>query len=118
MYCRNCGLQIGNEDKYCRECGHQSTAGSESQRQSAAGYVDPRRLTRLTDGKKIAGVCAGLAQYFDVDVTLVRLLVVLGIFFSCGLVLLAYIIAWIIMPRDSQVPPFRPATSTGTQTAA
>jgi phage shock protein PspC (stress-responsive transcriptional regulator) len=72
----------------------------------------------VTDGKKIAGVCAGLAQYFDVDVTLVRLLVVLGIFFSCGLVLLAYIVAWIIMPRDSQVPPFRPAATTGTQTAA
>jgi phage shock protein PspC (stress-responsive transcriptional regulator) len=70
----------------------------------------------VTDGKKIAGVCAGLAQYFDVDVTLVRLLVVLGVFFSCGLVLLAYIIAWIIMPLDSRVAPFRPAPNAGTQT--
>jgi hypothetical protein len=42
---------------------------------------------------------------------------VLGIFFSCGLVLLAYIIAWIIMPLDSRVPPFRPAHTPGTQTA-
>jgi len=118
MYCRNCGIQIGTEDKFCRECGHETTVGSESRRQSTSGYVDPRRLTRVTDGKKIAGVCAGLAQYFDVDVTLVRLLVVLGIFFSCGLVLLAYIIAWIIMPLDSRVPPFRPAPTAGTQTAA
>ncbi len=118
MYCRNCGIQIGTEDKFCRECGQQTTVGSESRGQSASGYVDPRRLTRVVDGKKIAGVCAGLAHYFDVDVTLVRLLVVLGIFFSCGLVLLAYIIAWVIMPLDSRIPPFRPAATAGTQTVA
>jgi phage shock protein C len=118
MYCRNCGIQIGTEDKYCRECGHQTTVGAESRQQNASGYVDPRRLTRMSSGKKVAGVCAGLAQYFDVDVTLVRLLVVIGVFFSCGLVLLAYIMAWIIMPRDSQAPLFRPAATAGTQTVA
>jgi phage shock protein C len=48
-------------------------------------YADgprPRRLYRLDDGKKIAGVCLGLAAYADLDVGLVRSLVVLAAFFT------------------------------------
>ena len=58
-----------------------------------------KRLRRVMAEKKIAGVCAGFAEYFDMDVTLVRLIWV-------GLVLLPpapgviiYIVAWIILPR-------------------
>jgi phage shock protein PspC (stress-responsive transcriptional regulator) len=57
-------------------------------------------------------VCAGLARYFEVDVTLVRLLVVAGTLCSGGLGLLAYIAGWIIMPRENLIAPFR-----STQTA-
>jgi phage shock protein C len=42
----------------------------------------PRRLYRLDDGKKIAGVCTGIAAYADLDVGLVRVLVVLAAFFT------------------------------------
>lgn len=48
-------------------------------------YADgprPRRLYRLDDGKKIAGVCTGIAAYADLDVGLVRALVVLAAFFT------------------------------------
>jgi phage shock protein PspC (stress-responsive transcriptional regulator) len=48
----------------------------------------PRRLYRLDDGKKIAGVCTGIAAYLDLDVGLVRVLVVLAAFFT-GFFLLA-----------------------------
>jgi phage shock protein PspC (stress-responsive transcriptional regulator) len=54
-------------------------------------YADgprPRRLYRLDDGKKIAGVCTGIAAYADLDVGLVRALVVLAAFFT-GLFLVA-----------------------------
>jgi phage shock protein PspC (stress-responsive transcriptional regulator) len=51
----------------------------------AVSYADgprPRRLYRLADGKKIAGVCTGIAAYADLDVGLVRVLVVLAAFFT------------------------------------
>lgn len=56
-----------------------------------------KRLYRSKEQNVIGGVCGGLAEYFDVDVTLVRLVTVV-LFFATGIGLLAYIIAWIIMP--------------------
>ena len=47
----------------------------------------------------IAGVCAGIGDYLGIDPTVIRLLWVLLIFFSFGAALLAYIIAWIIIPE-------------------
>lgn len=60
--------------------------------------MEPKRLTRSRD-KKIAGVAAGLANYFDLDPTIVRILFVL-VFFLGGASLLAYIIMWIVMPEE------------------
>ena len=60
-----------------------------------------RRLTRPKDGRMVAGVCAGLAAYFKVDVNLVRLL--FGVFtFFWGLGALMYLIAWAILPDDGE----------------
>jgi phage shock protein C len=67
----------------------------------------PVRLSRPRDQKKIAGVCAGFARYFDVDVTLMRILWLAVAVFSGGLGVLVYIAAWIIMPRDEPVPAAR-----------
>lgn len=58
-----------------------------------------KRIYRNPRNKVIAGVCAGIADYFDIDVTWVRLGFVLAIFAS-GVGLLAYIIAWIVIPKD------------------
>ena len=118
MYCTNCGIQTGDTDNFCRECGHETPLGRETRRQNTSGYGAPRRLCRLTSDKKIAGVCSGLGQYFDVDVTLVRLVVAAGTIFSGGLGLLAYIVAWIIMPCDNQAPPLRSPNSVPNRTAA
>jgi phage shock protein C len=69
----------------------------------------PKRLVRRPASGKLWGVCAGLAEYFDVDVALVRLLwVVLSIVpgaFLGGVV--AYIAAWLIMPESPEpvAPP-------------
>jgi len=117
MYCTNCGTQIGDSDKFCRECAYETKVGRDAKRQNDSGYSAPRRLYRVTK-KRIAGVCAGLARYFEVDVTLVRLLVVAGSLCSGGLGLLAYIAAWIIMPRDTEIAPFRSSAGASTQTAA
>ena len=61
-----------------------------------------KRLYRVEDGKMLCGVCGGIAEYFNVDPTLIRL----GFALFClagGSGLLAYIVAAIIMPTKSQV---------------
>ncbi len=56
-----------------------------------------KKLYKSNTDKKVAGVCGGLAEYFGIDSTLIRLGVVLAVLFAgCGL--LAYIIAAIVMP--------------------
>ena len=57
-----------------------------------------KRLVRNVQDKKIAGVCAGLADYFDIDPTLVRALWILFTLLG-GSGVLAYIILWVIMPE-------------------
>lgn len=57
-----------------------------------------RRLTLSESDKKIAGVCGGIAEYFSVDPTLVRLVaVILALVGGSGL--LIYLVAWLIMPK-------------------
>jgi len=58
-----------------------------------------KKLYKSSKDKKIDGVCAGIAEYFDIDPTLVRLGAV-AICLAGGSGVLAYIIAEIIMPRD------------------
>ena len=62
---------------------------------------------RSRTNRKIAGVCAGFAEYFDLDVTVVRVVWLIVALFGGGGIL-AYIIAWIVMPEE---PEFVPADS-------
>lgn len=58
-----------------------------------------KRLTRVEEGKMLCGVCAGIAKYFDIDPTLIRLgWVILSCFAGAGL--LAYFLAAIIIPKE------------------
>jgi phage shock protein PspC (stress-responsive transcriptional regulator) len=58
-----------------------------------------RRLTLSATDRKINGVCGGIAEYFGIDATLVRVIaVVLALCFGGGL--LAYLLAWAIMPKQ------------------
>lgn len=59
----------------------------------------PRKLYRSRDDRMIGGVCGGIAEYFNVDATLVRLLAVAAILLA-GSAILAYLIAWIIVPEE------------------
>ena len=56
-----------------------------------------KKLYKSMDDKRVAGVCGGIAEYLDVDSTIVRLIGIVLVF-SWGAGLLAYIIAAIIMP--------------------
>jgi phage shock protein PspC (stress-responsive transcriptional regulator) len=58
-----------------------------------------KRLVRKTDGKMIAGVAAGIADYFNVDVTLIRVIIVITAIMG-GFGLILYIVMWILVPED------------------
>jgi phage shock protein C len=61
-----------------------------------------RRLARSTTDRKIAGVCGGLAEYFDLDPTVVRVVWAILAVVPGGIVLgiVAYVVAWFIMPSQ------------------
>jgi len=71
-----------------------------------------KRLTRTTDDKWIGGVCGGVAQYLDVDANLIRLATAVLTVLGFGSVVVAYVVAWIVMPKAAPqvyVPPPPPA---------
>ena len=64
----------------------------------------PRRLTRSRD-HLLGGVAAGLAEYLDIDPTLVRVGWVLAVVFGLPLAVLGYLVLWVIMPAPQAKPP-------------
>ena len=100
MYCNYCGKSIQDDANVCAYCGTR-----------VAAVIARKRLVRPREGRKVAGVCLGIAEYFDIDATLVRL-IWLVLIFGAGTGLLAYIIGWIVMPEE---PYMLPAQATGQQ---
>jgi phage shock protein C len=94
MTCQHCQKEIAEGSKFCYNCGAQQpgVAGSASVAVPAA-----KRLMRSSRDKKIAGVCGGLAEYFDIDATIIRVVWLLAIFLG-GTGVLAYLILWIVLP--------------------
>jgi phage shock protein C len=87
MYCSHCGKTNTDDARLCAYCGA-----------ALAGGVAERRLVRPRAGRRIAGVCAGLAQYYGWNVTTIRILWLLLILFA-GTGGLLYLILWIVMPN-------------------
>lgn len=96
MYCTKCGVELRPDDRFCSRCGYRTALAPPPEAWSPL-LLDKRN-------KKIAGVCAGFARYFHVDVTLVRVLTLAVAICTCvGFV--AYIAAWIIIPADYGYEP-------------
>lgn len=66
-----------------------------------------RRLYRSRNDRLLGGVCAGLADYFRIDATIMRLLYILLCFISMGTGVLIYLLLWIIVPESKAyvIPP-------------
>jgi phage shock protein C len=103
MFCTKCGTELREQDKFCFNC-----AAPTGRAASAPRVAQP--LSRPMHEAKIAGVCAGFARYLGMDVTLVRVLwVVLTLCPLPSFGLVAYIVAWIVMPKDPVTLPVRQA---------
>jgi phage shock protein C len=90
MCCNACGKSIADDGRFCSYCGN--VVGTPP---------TPKKLMRSRADRKIAGVCAGLAEYLELDVSLVRILWFF-ITLACGIFpgVVAYVLGWIIIPEE------------------
>jgi phage shock protein C len=92
MTCVSCQKDIAAGSRFCYSCGAKQPEAAASAPPPA--YCAPKRFVRSTNDRKVAGVCAGVADYFDMDPTLVRVLWALATMIP-GPNVLAYIIIWV-----------------------
>src|ERR1700683_2329448 len=104
MICGNCQRDLADYSNFCYYCGA---------RQQASPYGPPRpqkRLMRSVTDYKIAVVCGGIAEYLELDSTLVRVIWVLLVLMPVPVVpaFLGYFVAWLVMPKSPYPLPYAP----------
>ena len=95
MICPNCQKDIAIGSRFCYNCGAKQAETPPPGLSPATG--GKKKLMRSSTDKKIAGVCAGLADYFDLDPTIVRVVWLLAVL-CAGTGLLLYAILRIVLP--------------------
>jgi len=100
MFCTQCGAQVADSTRFCTSCG--KAVGAAATRPESFGFAAaaPKKLRRIISQKKIAGVCAGFAEYFDTDITLMRVIWVALLLLPPQLGLIAYIVCWVVLPKS------------------
>jgi len=96
MNCTQCQREVAAGSRFCYYCGAPQGVAAPPQTAPRA-QSGPKRLMRSSTDKKLAGVCGGFAEYFEMDSALMRLIWVLLALFT-GIGFLAYPIAWLVMP--------------------
>lgn len=110
MFCEACGVEIEEDDLFCRRCGL-AVGGSGRAEQG-------KSCVRSRTERMVVGVCGGCASYFGKDVTLVRIVWSLAALIPPlfpGVV--AYVVCWLLMPVEDETEPSRDG-SPGVRTAA
>jgi len=104
MFCTQCGTNLDERARFCTMCGKSTALAVPGQGDlESVGYMAgaaPRRLRRIQARKKIAGVCAGFAEYFDMDVTLMRLIWLGLLIMPPNIGIIGYIVAIFVLPKE------------------
>ena len=95
--CQYCAEEVRAEAVKCRHCG------------SMLSNMITRPWYRSQHGKRIAGVCAGLAEEFGIPVMVLRLAFVLSALMGIGAGIIIYLVLWVVMPYRPDEPQYLPA---------
>lgn len=109
MACSGCGEQVVAGARFCSVCGSGvapmgSTLVPPPPPVQDGLALRSEHLYRPREGRMVAGVCAGFALRYGWDVTLVRLVLVVSVLMA-GLPLVAYLVAWVVMPNGQYALP-------------
>lgn len=112
MFCTRCGKELRADDKFCFDCGMATARGF------AVPPGSSSILTRPVIGRKIGGVCAGLARYLSIDVTLARIIAIVLLLWPVPFIGgLAYLIAMLVIPDEPTALPHPQPQSASTWSA-
>jgi phage shock protein C len=89
-YCAGCGASLPDGARFCSACGKAVSLG---------------RLARPRVGRKVAGVCLGLATRYRWDVTLTRVIAVLLAVAVFPFGVIAYLVLWVMIPQEVPLLP-------------
>jgi len=108
LFCHQCGSALHPSARFCSNCGTSIAAPQ---------FAPGTPLIRPRAGRQIAGVCLAFARSYGWEVTLVRIVAVVTLIFSSGIIGIAYLAAWIGIPEEplpimgSTFPPAPPTAS-------
>jgi phage shock protein C len=94
FFCSGCGKTLPADARFCSACGKPVPEGGFS------SGVARSPLVRPLAGRKIAGVCQGLANYYGWDVNITRVIAVLITVATIPLGLIAYGVFWVVVPQE------------------
>lgn len=109
MTCTGCGTTLDTGAQFCSGCGR----ALQTRSFDLGARIRAERLVRPREHRMIAGVCAGFAQRYGWDASIVRLVLILAVVFGAGTPLLAYLIAWVVMPNEQYALPAQVGTRSG-----
>jgi len=99
MICEQCGTENAATARFCGKCGRELDVQPQQPAQQQVYSNESRRFVRCSDDKILGGVCSGFARYVNVDISLVRILTVVGLLLGTA-TFWAYILCWILVPEE------------------
>jgi phage shock protein PspC (stress-responsive transcriptional regulator) len=103
VYCVRCGTANEETAEFCVSCGDSlKKEKKKGTKEETQAQTSEKKLYRSRTNKMISGLSAGMAKYFDMDVDLVRILWVVALFVSGGVVALVYLIMAVTIPLEPE----------------